>query len=97
MLGEITRDYPDWSSLPAITARAALYFGEPREAERLLEVALNDQPGDPVARSVRAEALYLGGEPVQAQAFARQILDQPRLPEWLAEHLRRMIASPPKR
>ena len=58
-------------------------------------LALENQPGDPLGRAVRAEMLYLSGESVQAQAFARQILDQPRLPDWLAEPLHAMIGAPP--
>jgi tetratricopeptide (TPR) repeat protein len=95
LLGDVNERYPEWSAFPAIAARAALYLDEPEEADRWLGMALEGKPGDPLARSVRAEMLYLRGEPVQAQAFAKQILGQPRLPDWLADHLNRMIESPP--
>jgi tRNA A-37 threonylcarbamoyl transferase component Bud32 len=95
LLTDVNEAYPDWPTLPAIAARAALYMGKEEEADRWLNQALEAQPGDPLGRSVRAEMLYLRGEIVQAQAFARQILKQPRLPEWLAEHLNKMIEKPP--
>jgi tetratricopeptide (TPR) repeat protein len=97
VLTEANKRIPDWPSLPSIAARAALYLKQDGEADRWLGIALDRQPGDPLARAVRAEALYLRGEPVQAQAFARQILEQPRLPEWLILHLNRMIEKPPVR
>ena len=97
VLTEANQRIPDWASLPAIAARAALYLKQDEEADRWLGMALDNKPGDPLARSVRAEALYLRGESTQAQAFARQILDQPRLPAWLADHLNQMIAHPPTR
>ena len=95
LLTEVNDRYPDWPSLPAIAARAALYLEEDEEADRWLGMALENQPGDPLARSVRAELLYLRGEAVQAQAFARQIIGQPRVPSWLADHLNQMIQNPP--
>jgi tRNA A-37 threonylcarbamoyl transferase component Bud32 len=97
LLGTLQRDYPNWISLPTIAARVYLYQKDDAESDRELEVALDRQPGDPVARAIRAEGLYLRGEPVQAQAFARQILDQPRVPDWLVLHLNRMIENPPTR
>jgi predicted Zn-dependent protease len=95
LLSEVNDNFPDWPSLPAIAARAALYLDKGEEADRWLGIALDQQPGDPVARAVRAEMLYMMGEPVQAQAFARQVLDQPRIPDWLTKHLEQMIAAPP--
>ena len=84
LLGEVSRNYPNWSPIESISARAALYLKDDREADRLLEAALNHRPGDPLARAVRAEALYLRGEPVQAQAFraagSRSSLERP--PGW---------------
>jgi tRNA A-37 threonylcarbamoyl transferase component Bud32 len=97
LLTETKSRYPDWAGLPAIAARAALYLKDDQEADRWLDLALENQPGDPLARSVRAEMLYLRGEPAQAQAFARQILEQPRVPDWLAEFLNHMIENPPIR
>src|SRR3990172_763158 len=95
LLTEVNDGYPDWPSFPAIAARTALYMKDDAEADRWLGLALDNQPGDPLARSVRAEMLYMRGEPVQAQAFARQILEQPRVPAWLADHLKQMIQNPP--
>jgi tRNA A-37 threonylcarbamoyl transferase component Bud32 len=95
LLTEADERYPDWPSFPAIAARAALYLDHQGEADRWLGLALEEQPGDPLARSVRAEMLYLRGEPVQAQAFARQVLEQPRIPDWLILHLNQMIENPP--
>jgi hypothetical protein len=95
LLTEIDDKYPNWPSFPAIAARAALYLKQDEETDRWLGVALDDQPGDPLARAVRAEMLYLRGEPVQAQAFARQIIGQPRVPSWLVDHLNQMIENPP--
>jgi hypothetical protein len=95
LLTEINDRYPEWPSFPAIAARAALYLKQDEEADRWLGLALDNQPGDPLARAVRAEMLYLRGEAVQAQAFARQIIGQPRVPVWLADHLNRMIQNPP--
>ncbi|MBM2843309.1 MAG: Serine/threonine protein kinase [Anaerolineales bacterium] len=97
LLTEVNDGYPDWPSFPAIAARAALYLKDDAEADRWLGLALDNQPGDHLARSVRAEMLYMRGEPIQAQAFARQILEQPRVPAWLADHLKQMIADPPVR
>ncbi|HSR47197.1 MAG TPA: protein kinase [Anaerolineales bacterium] len=97
LLGEISREYSGWASLPAITARTMLYLKQDDEADRQIEVALDRQPGDPLARAVRAEALYLRGEPVQAAEFVRQILAQPRLPDWLILHLNSMVEEPPVR
>jgi hypothetical protein len=97
LLTDVNERYPDWPSFPAIAARAALYLEGDGEADRWLGLALENQPGDPLGRSVRAETLYLMGEPVQAQAFARQILEQPRVPAWLVDHLSQMIANPPVR
>lgn len=97
LLAEAEEPLKGWERLPTIAARAALYLGHDEEFERYLVVALDKMPGDPIARSVRAEALYLHGEPVQAEAFARQILGQPRLPPWLVDHLNRMIEKPPTR
>jgi hypothetical protein len=97
LLGEANDLYKGWEPLPAITARAALYLGRDEEADHLVELALASRPGDPMARAVRAEALYLRGEPIQGQEFARQVLEQPRLPPWLADHLAQMIANPPVR
>jgi len=97
LLRDADNRYPGWEPLPAIAARAALYLEGDEDADRWLGVALENQPGDPMARAVRAEALYLRGEPVQGQAFARQILEQPRIPPWLVEHLNQMIANPPVR
>ncbi len=74
-----------------------MYLKKDEEADRWLGLALDNQPGDPLARAVRAEMLYLRGEPVQGQAFARQVLEQPRLPEWLAAYLKSLIENPPTR
>jgi tRNA A-37 threonylcarbamoyl transferase component Bud32 len=95
LLTEANERIPDWPSFPAIAARAALYLDKDEEADRWMELALETQPGDPLGRSVRAEMLYLRGEPVQAQAFVRQILEQPRVPDWLSKHLQQMIETPP--
>ena len=97
LLMDADKRYPGWEPLPAIAARAALYLESDEDADRWLGVALENQPGDPMARAVRAEALYLRGEPVQGQAFARQVLEQPRIPDWLKDHLNQMIANPPVR
>jgi len=97
LLTEVDERYPDWPSLPAIAARTALYLKQDEETDRWLSLALDNQPGDPLARAVRVETLYLRGEPVQAQSFARQVLEQPRLPPWLADHLTQMIENPPVR
>ncbi|HMK09706.1 MAG TPA: hypothetical protein VK449_11815, partial [Anaerolineales bacterium] len=74
-----------------------LYLGDDAEADRQLALALDNQPGDPVARAVRAEMLYLRGEPAQAQEFAKQVLEQPRVPAWLVSHLNQMLENPPIR
>ena len=95
LLADVKERYPAWTSALAIAARASLYLDEGREADRWLGLALEEQPGDPLARSVRAEMLYLRGEPGQAQAFARQVLSQPRIPQWLVDHLNQMIENPP--
>jgi len=97
LLSDAGKQYKNWDRLAVIAARAALYLGQDDEADRRLEAALHNQPGDPMARAVRAEALYLRGQPVQAENFAREILNQQGLTRWLIEHLNLMIANPPVR
>ena len=97
LLSDAGKQYMNWDRLAVIAARTALYLGQDDEADRRLEAALDNQPGDPTARAVRAEALYLRGQPVQAENFAREILNQQGVPPWLKDHLNRMIANPPVR
>jgi hypothetical protein len=97
LLSDAGKQYENWDRLVVIAARAALYLGQDDEADRRLEVALDNQPGDPTARAVRAEALYLRGQPVQAENFAREILSQRGGPPWLTDFLNGMIANPPVR
>jgi hypothetical protein len=95
LLSDVNEKYSDWPDLMAIAARTALYLKHEDDANRWLSLALESRPGDPLARTVRAEQLYVQGETVQARAFAQQVLDQPRLPAWLADHLRTLIEKPP--
>ncbi len=79
---------PDHPGLAAIEARSMLFQGQRDEAGELLESILSEQPEDVMANAVMVDILALDGRLDEAIQLADRLLAQPRLPEWLAMHLK---------
>jgi serine/threonine protein kinase len=93
---ELMEDYPDWTVLHAIEARAWLLGGDLEEAARLIDSALQAEPNDAIALAVKAEWLIASGENAEARSILNR-LTRRSLQPWLNEHvahLSRLIEGP---
>jgi hypothetical protein len=89
---ELMDDYPEWTVLKAIEARAHLLAGNMEDAARLLDAVLQAEPNDPIALAVRAEWLIESGDRLEA----RRILDRLSrrvLAPWLSDHVDQLAVS----
>jgi tetratricopeptide (TPR) repeat protein len=83
---ELMEDYPDWTVLAAIEARAWLLGGDLEGAARLIDSALQAEPNDAIALAVKAEWLIASGENAEARGILNR-LSRRSLQPWLNEHV----------
>lgn len=89
---ELMDDYPEWTILKAIEARAYLLAGNIEDAARFIDSVLQAEPNDAIALAVRAEWLIASGDRLEA----RRILDRLSrrvLPPWLNDHVSQLASS----
>ena len=77
----------------AIEARSLLFQGERDAAAEILDGILAEHPEDVMANAVTVDALALDGRIDEAIQHADKVLSQPRIPEWLAMHLKHFKES----
>jgi predicted Ser/Thr protein kinase len=82
LIARIQDEYPDWTAILPIRARAALYNGNLAEALSELERA-QGQNQDPMLAAVLAEAYVLDGQPARAAELAQEVLENSRTAPWL--------------
>lgn len=87
VIDELRARYPDWLTLQAAQARAALYRGETEQAQQQVEFVLQTQPGDLLAQTVQAEIDARQGSTAQALGEIDRVLAQPAVPRWLQQFL----------
>lgn len=87
----VRQQYPGWDALPAIGHRIAIYDGRLAEALPRLEDRVDQHPDDLLGRAALAEAFLLDGRPEQASELARETQGRPGVPEWLSQHLSKLI------
>ncbi len=87
VIEQLRAQYPDWLTLQAAQARAALYRGEADQAQQQVEFVLQAQPGDLLAQTVQAEIDAQQGNTAQALGEIDHILGQPAVPRWLQHSL----------
>ncbi|MEE9216941.1 MAG: protein kinase [Anaerolineales bacterium] len=78
---------PEWSPLEALYARSRLYVGETEVAAGMLDRILNTAPEDILANAVMIDVLHQSGDNEQALQLTNKLLQRPRTPPWLGEHL----------
>jgi hypothetical protein len=90
ILDRLRREHPDWTILLPITARAEMYNGNLIPAIEELERVQSDIQ-DPLLQSVLAEGYLLNGQLEQADETASAVLENPRTPPWLRQHVEGII------
>jgi predicted Ser/Thr protein kinase len=93
LLEAIEESVPDWDPLAALYARSFLFAEQPREAENMLKMILEERPGDVLARAVFVDYQWQQGDTEQALAVAADVLEHPRMPPWLRWHLEHTIEA----
>ena len=95
-LDTLEREYPDWSPLPSLEARAHIALGEMPRARELIDKALERDPNDALALAVQAEWLRKSGDGDGARASAEAAKATGALPPWLATALNQALEPSPK-
>ena len=78
---------PEWTPLEALDARSLLYVGETEVAAGMLDRVLDTAPEDIFANAVMIDVLHQTGDNEQALQITNKLLQRPRTPLWLNEHL----------
>ena len=78
---------PDWTPLEALDARSLLYEGQTDAAEGMLGRVLEQSPEDVLANAVMIDILHQSGNNDEALQLTNKLLQRPRTPPWLGEHL----------
>ena len=78
---------PEWKPLEALDARSLLYVGQAGEAEGILGRVLEASPEDILANAVMVDVLHQSGNYEEALQLTNKLLQRPRTPPWLNEHL----------
>jgi len=84
---------PDWEPLEALDARSLLFAGETEVAAGMLDHVLNAAPEDIIANAVMIDVLHQTGDSEQALQLTNKLLQRPRTPPWLDQHLQSYQAS----
>ena len=78
---------PEWTPLEALDARSLLFAGETEAAAGMLDHVLNAAPEDILANAVMIDVLHQTGDNEQALKLTNKLLQRPRTPSWLGQHL----------
>jgi tetratricopeptide (TPR) repeat protein len=78
---------PDWEPLKALDARSLLYIGQTEVAAGKLDQLIATYPESILANAVMIDILHHEGNDQQALELANRLLQRPRTPPWLNEHL----------
>ncbi len=78
---------PEWTPLEALDARSLLYEGQAGVAEGMLNRVLEASPEDILANAVMIDVLHQSGNNEEALRLTNKLLQRPRTPLWLNEHL----------
>jgi len=78
---------PEWTPLEALDARSLLFAGETEVAAGMLDHVLTASPEDILANAVMIDVLHQTGDNEQALQLANKLLQRPRTPSWLGQHL----------
>ncbi len=78
---------PEWTPLEALDARSLLYEGQAGVAEGMLNRVLKASPEDILANAVMVDVLHQSGNNEEALQLTNKLLQRPRTPLWLNEHL----------
>jgi predicted Ser/Thr protein kinase len=92
---ELSARFPQWQAMPPLIARAQLHSGLPDEARATLADFQARQPSDPLGNAVLAEWAFMTGDSRQARSLAELVISHPDAPAWLAESMRRLLATIP--
>jgi tRNA A-37 threonylcarbamoyl transferase component Bud32 len=78
---------PDWEPLEALDARSLLYVGQTEAATGMLDRMLAGSPENLFANAVMIDVLRQDGKNEQALQLTNKLLQRPRTPPWLDQHL----------
>ncbi|MFQ5942375.1 MAG: protein kinase [Anaerolineales bacterium] len=78
---------PDWEPLEALDARSLLYIGQTEAAAGMVDRLIATYPESILANAVMIDILHHEGKDGQALQITNMLLQRPRTPPWLDEHL----------
>jgi len=87
LIDEIEQVHTDWPVLAIARARQSLFVGAFKEAREIIDVVLEEEPGNPLALAVLAEYhIMLDEFDVAERIIVKGLERSDELPAWLAEH-----------
>jgi serine/threonine-protein kinase len=78
---------PEWEPLEALDARSLLYIGQTEAAAGIVDRLILTYPESILANAVMIDILHQEGNDQQALDLTNRLLQRPRTPPWLDEHL----------
>jgi hypothetical protein len=86
----IVENYPDWGIAKIALARALLDTDHHKDALRLIEEVLHNNPDNIYALAVKAEYNFIHDNVDKGHGIIEELLGRKGLPPWLVDHLNRL-------